>query len=330
VAQDVVLKLDVYDKKILLRLYRNSRESTTSIGRHVHLRRENVDYRIKKLQNLGMIKEYNTYFNEMLLDLKRGVFLVQLINLRGETEIEIMNFLKKHHGTTWIGPTAGKWSIIFDVVIKNDKKFTEVMKNFFTKYEKNIGEYIFISVEESEVFFQKIFSDVDYSQKKIQKKTKNKKLVLDDIDWKILRELNNDARISYAILSSKIKLTANAIKKRIKLLENSGIIENYTISLDFRKLGYDWYTLNLNLTKFDDDTEKRLKMFFKEHKKVIFYCRDNGAWEYDVGIFAKNSDELRVFINELRSKFSEEIKIRDVFVTLEEVKGYKLPYGVFE
>jgi Lrp/AsnC family transcriptional regulator, leucine-responsive regulatory protein len=157
-----------------------------------------------------------------------------------------------------------------------------------------------------------------------------KKYELDETDWKIINCLNDNAKVSYAELSQTIKLTANAIKKRIKSMEDAGIIAGYTVSLDIRKLGYEWYTINLNLAKFGEETEKKLKLFFKMHKKVIFYCRDNGVWEYDVGIFAKNSGELREFINELRTKFSEEIRITDVFITLEEVKGYKLPRGVFQ
>jgi Lrp/AsnC family leucine-responsive transcriptional regulator len=204
------------------------------------------------------------------------------------------------------------------------------MKDFFTKYESNIGNYISFSVEESMTYFYKLLSGQESEKNKKNKEKKSKKYSLDEIDWKILNLLNENAKVSYAELSQKIKLTANAIKKRIKSMEEAGIIAGYTISIDIRKLGYEWYTLNLNLAKFGEETEKKLKSFFRMHKKVIFYCRDNGVWEYDIGLFAKNSLELREFINELRTKFSEEIKITDVFITLEEVKGYKLPSGAFQ
>ncbi len=44
---------------------------------------------------------------------------------------------------------------------------------------------------------------------------------------------------------------------------------------------------------------------------------------------AKNSIELREFINEFRTQFSDIAKIHDVFIPLEESSGYKLPKGVF-
>ena len=56
----------------------------------------------------------------------------------------------------------------------------------------------------------------------------------------------------------------------------------------------------------------------------------NGNYDFDVGIIAKNSSELREFINELRDNFYEEIKIYDTFLVLDEVSSQKLPLIVFE
>jgi Lrp/AsnC family transcriptional regulator, leucine-responsive regulatory protein len=323
----MLVKIDEKDRKILLALYKNSRQGTTAVAKQVGLSRENVDYRIRRMEKESLIREYNTYFDESALELKRFVFFIQFVNLKGNIEEDIMNFLRNHSATTWIGPIAGKWSVIFDVVVKREQKITDAMNGFFSKYEKNIAGYISYAVEEEQVFLSKILS-IDYVEK-FHVGNKKKKLILDSIDWNILKFLNDDSRVSYAFLSLKLKLTANAIKRRIKTLDNAGIIQGYSIGIDFRRLGYEWFTLNLNLASFGLDFEQRLKSFFRIHPKVIFYCRNNGMWEYDVGVCAKNSQELRSFINELRSKFPEEVKIADVFITLEEVKGYKLPRGVF-
>ncbi len=67
------------------------------------------------------------------------------------------------------------------------------------------------------------------------------------------------------------------------------------------------------------------------YKEVVFYYRYiGGGWDYDIGVLVQNSDELRDFINEYRKKFSDVSKISDVFLTLEETTGYKMPEGVFE
>ena len=75
----------------------------------------------------------------------------------------------------------------------------------------------------------------------------------------------------------------------------------------------------------------QLKNYLSNHKRVIFYNRYlGGAWDYDIGIVVKDANELRDFINEIRSEFSDSIKINDVFIVLEESAGYKLPKGCLQ
>ena len=132
-------------------------------------------------------------------------------------------------------------------------------------------------------------------------------------------------------ISEKVGLTPNGVNNRIKILEKKGVIMGYTVSLDWKKIDYEWYGLQLKLSEFGEETDKKLKAYFNEHPNIVFYYKYlGGAWDYDLGVIVKNSEELRKFINDFRNKFSDIAKISDVFITLEEVTGYKLPKGVFE
>ena len=163
-----------------------------------------------------------------------------------------------------------------------------------------------------------------------QLKTKEENTKLDETDYKILSLLNKNSRITYVEISKTTKMTPNGVKKRVTNLEKNKIINGYNITLDFKELGYEWYDIQLKLVKFNETAENKLKSFFKNHKKVLFYYKYIGAWDYDIGVIVKDSNELRTFINELRANFSEEININDVFLILEEATGYKLPEGVFK
>lgn len=62
-------------------------------------------------------------------------------------------------------------------------------------------------------------------------------LNLDRTDWKILRELDRDARISYSELGRRVGLSQPAAADRVKALEQSGLIRGYRVELDYEKLG---------------------------------------------------------------------------------------------
>ncbi|MEU6860767.1 Lrp/AsnC family transcriptional regulator [Glycomyces sp. NPDC046736] len=59
----------------------------------------------------------------------------------------------------------------------------------------------------------------------------------DEIDWKILAELQSDARLSYNELSRRIHLSAPAVAERVRRLEESGVLTGYTARIDAAKAG---------------------------------------------------------------------------------------------
>lgn len=61
--------------------------------------------------------------------------------------------------------------------------------------------------------------------------------MVDEIDWKILKELQIDARLSYAELGRRIGLTTPAAIERVRKLEDAGIIVGYRIEIDTGKVG---------------------------------------------------------------------------------------------
>ncbi|HEV7416757.1 Lrp/AsnC family transcriptional regulator [Tianweitania sediminis] len=63
------------------------------------------------------------------------------------------------------------------------------------------------------------------------------KIDLDAIDWKILRELQDDGRMTNVELSRRVGISAPPCLRRVKRLEDSGIIRQYRALLDHSALG---------------------------------------------------------------------------------------------
>lgn len=60
---------------------------------------------------------------------------------------------------------------------------------------------------------------------------------IDDIDRNILKELQADARMSYAELGRRVGLTTPAVIERVRKLEDSGIITGYRAEIDTSRVG---------------------------------------------------------------------------------------------
>ncbi len=62
---------------------------------------------------------------------------------------------------------------------------------------------------------------------------------LDQIDLKILRELHRDGRITNVELSERVGISAPPCLRRLRKLEDAGIIKGYRALLDAPSLGFD-------------------------------------------------------------------------------------------
>lgn len=62
---------------------------------------------------------------------------------------------------------------------------------------------------------------------------------LDVTDWRILRELQADGRITNVDLARKVGISAPPCLRRVRALEEAGIIKGFTALLNDKALGFD-------------------------------------------------------------------------------------------
>lgn len=60
---------------------------------------------------------------------------------------------------------------------------------------------------------------------------------LDSLDWKILRELQADARLSYNELSRRVGLSSPTVAERVRRMEDAGVITGYRAEIDPARVG---------------------------------------------------------------------------------------------
>lgn len=85
------------------------------------------------------------------------------------------------------------------------------------------------------------------------------KAEIDVIDWKILRELQKDGRITNVELSSRVGISAPPCLRRVRRMEEEGIIRGYRALLNAPALGLD--VVAFCLIGLHHQSETELKAF---------------------------------------------------------------------
>lgn len=90
---------------------------------------------------------------------------------------------------------------------------------------------------------------------------------MDEIDIKILRELVNDARLSYNEIARRISIAVATVAARISNLEKQGVIKGYSALVDAEKLGYDVVAVievtvsGGKITEVEEEVAKNLNVY---------------------------------------------------------------------
>ncbi|PKR83643.1 Lrp/AsnC family transcriptional regulator [Heyndrickxia camelliae] len=61
---------------------------------------------------------------------------------------------------------------------------------------------------------------------------------IDDIDKKIIDELQNNSRLSMSELGRRVNLSSPSVTERVRQMESFGVIKKYTLEVDYEKLGF--------------------------------------------------------------------------------------------
>jgi Lrp/AsnC family leucine-responsive transcriptional regulator len=123
---------------------------------------------------------------------------------------------------------------------------------------------------------------------------------MDTIDINILKILQENARISNSEISSKINLSLSATGERIKKLENSGVIKQYTAILDNESLGRDLMAvMNVSLER-PQFTEKFMN-FIEEEDQILECLYTAGGYDYIIKIVTKNTYTLEKLLTRIKS-----------------------------
>ncbi len=85
---------------------------------------------------------------------------------------------------------------------------------------------------------------------------------LDNIDRKILIELQRNGRLSHQELSERVGLSATPCARRIRKLEQTGVIKGYAAIVDEARLGYG-FSVFVSV-RLDHQTDDRLLNFEDE------------------------------------------------------------------
>jgi DNA-binding Lrp family transcriptional regulator len=120
---------------------------------------------------------------------------------------------------------------------------------------------------------------------------------LDQIDRRLLAELQDEGRVTNVELAQRVGLTAPPCLRRVRALEEEGVIKGYHAELDASKLGYAITVFALVSLK--SQAEESLRQF-EDHMRTLPEVREchmlNGEIDFILKIVSKDLQSFQEFL----------------------------------
>jgi DNA-binding Lrp family transcriptional regulator len=140
------------------------------------------------------------------------------------------------------------------------------------------------------------------------------------MDRAVLRYLQDDARITNAELARRVDISPPGLQKRLRKLEELGVIERYVTLVNREAVGFDMLCfVQVTLQRHDPAAISDFKDAVQEMLEVLECHHITGEYDYLLKVVVRNRRHLEQFLVETLTPMPGMDKIRTSLV-LNEIK----------
>lgn len=145
--------------------------------------------------------------------------------------------------------------------------------------------------------------------------------MLDTKDRRLLAELQRDARLTMQELAGRVGLSSSAAWRRVKSLEESGVIDRYAAIANTRKAGFGLSSMvHLSLARHE---QKNVDHFIREvlqHPEVLECFQTSGEADFHLRVVVPDIDAYNEFLDGFIFKLPGVSQVRSNII-LKEIKA---------
>jgi DNA-binding Lrp family transcriptional regulator len=127
-------------------------------------------------------------------------------------------------------------------------------------------------------------------------KLRNKVIVLDATDWRILRVLQVNARETYTAIGKRLGVAHSTVYDRIKKMEHYGIVKKYVALVDAEKAGVKNVTAMLTVYTDPKVSEKIAQKLCEAQEVLEVYTSLSEELQIMAKVVAETQEHLHEFV----------------------------------
>lgn len=140
-------------------------------------------------------------------------------------------------------------------------------------------------------------------------------------DRQILAELQRDSRLTMQELAERVGMSSSAVWRRVKSLEEEGVIERYAALVNARKSGFGLASIvHVSLARHEQANVDHFIREVLRHPEVLECFATSGEADFHLRVVVEDIDAYNEFLDEFIFKLPGVSQVRSNIV-LKEIKA---------
>jgi len=313
------VKLDEKDRKILIELDNDAAQGFGGMARKLRTSKEAVAYRVKQLEEKGIISSYVAVLHFAKLGLTYYRLYFKFSHISPEKRKEAVDFLLSQKNVAWLGSTEGSFDLIVVIGFDSVFGFEKFKNDLFLRFDRFFQRNSFAIYIEGEAYPRQYIAGKKNPMRKVFVFcSPAEKEPVDEEDYKILRAIAKNSRASSVEIAKITGLTDRIVRYRKAALEKKGVIVGYKLAINYRKLNYLFFKCLIKLQGLDEKKLHRMKLYARQHPNIIHWIKVIGEWDLELEVEAPSVEEFYRIASEIREQFSDVIQTFDAVLVSQE------------
>lgn len=146
-------------------------------------------------------------------------------------------------------------------------------------------------------------------------KIKNNVITLDNLDWEILRALQDNAKQTYTSIGRRLNVAHSTVYDRIKRMEEHGVVKKYVAIVDLKKVGIKRITAIMTIFTDPKESENIAKKLSEFNEVLEVFTSLSEELLLIAKVVAEDQDKLHSFIAQSVAPLPGVMRIRTSIIT---------------
>lgn len=148
-------------------------------------------------------------------------------------------------------------------------------------------------------------------------------------DRKILAELQRDSRLTMQELADRVGMSSSAVWRRVKSLEEDGIIDRYAVIVNPKRAGFELASMvHVSLARHEQANVEHFIREVLRHPEVLECFATSGEADFHLRVVVEDIDAYNAFLDDFIFRLPGVSQVRSNIVLKEIKADTALPFRI--